>query len=440
MKISSTGPDGLNIGIIGAGPAGLMTALALEKYLGSDMARITLLDRNASETDYPGVEYGIQARACRALERIGQLEQACARGNPTYELAFYNSRLGKRFRSVALDPNYTRCVVRQEFLADLAGLLKQTTVQRRHLVKGIVGNKDNGVVVNGTIDEMPFSETFDLLVACDGVNSLARKALFPAEAVIHDRGFSCIYMLVEGTESTAPTGFLAHANSGRSELVMGHFSTMTMFPLGHGRLALGIGFDHKTKEAIWQQHGLPLDADWKQLPAKTKKSIAVTLATDSDIYDGMLVKALDLVPDWDSYKIYVWAMRDTDPLIKPWSAQSNVVLIGDAAHAIMPTIGMGASLAIEDAEALAVLIANAANMAATPADFRAMAMRSIFEPFTAARHPVWVNLIDRARRAAVGNFINVGHRKRFAIGPQIPNSTLSRVVSGVEWVAEKLAV
>ena len=161
MKVSSTGPDGLNIGIIGAGPAGLMTALALEKYLGSDKARVTVLDRNASETDYPGVEYGIQARACRALERIGQLEQACARGNPTNELAFYNSRLGKRFRSVALDPKYTRCVVRQEFLADLAGLLKQTTVQRRHLVQGIVGNKDNGVIVNGTTDEMPFSETFD---------------------------------------------------------------------------------------------------------------------------------------------------------------------------------------------------------------------------------------------------------------------------------------
>jgi len=440
MKISSIVPACLNIGIIGAGPAGLMTALALENYLGSDVARITVLDRNASETDYPGVEYGIQARACRALERIGQLEQACARGNPSNELAFYNARLGKRFRSVAFDSKYTRCVVRQEFLADLAGLLQHTKVQRRHVVTGIDGAADHGVIVNGTVDNTLFSETFDLLVACDGVNSVVRKALFPAKAVIHDRGFSCIYMLVEGTEKTAPSGFLTHANSGRSELVMGHFSTMTMFPLGHGRLALGIGFDHKTKDTIWKQHGLALDAEWKKLPATTKKSIVVTLATDSDVYGGMLVKALDLVPDWDSYKIYLWAMRDTDPLDKPWSAQSNVVLIGDAAHAIMPTIGMGASLAIEDAEALAVLIASAANTAATPAEFRAAAADSIFVPFTAARHPVWVNLINRARRAAVGNFIDVGHRKRFTIGPQIPNTTMSRIVSGVEWVAEKLGV
>lgn len=439
MQFSAIHPP-LNIGILGAGPAGLMTALALEAYLPPGRARITLLDRNKSETDYPGVEYGIQARACRALERIGQLEQACVRGNPSRELAFFNARLGRRFRSVAFDPKYTRCVVRQEFLADLAGLLQYTSVQRRHQVISITAAQGHAVTVAGTVEDRPFTEDFDLLVACDGVNSVVRKQLFPTEAILHDRGFSCIYMLVDGTDSVAPKGFLAKANSGRSELVMGHFSTMTLFPLGHGRLALGIGFDHAAKADIWSKHGLAPDADWKDLPAATKKSIAVTLTTDSDIYDGMLVQALDLVPDWDSYKIYLWAMRDTDPLETPWSAEGNVVLIGDAAHAIMPTIGMGASLAIEDAEALASLVATAAKAARTPADFRSALKDAVFVPFTASRHPVWVNLINRARRAAIGNFINVGQRKRFAIGPQIPNTALSNIVSGFEWVGDRLGV
>ena len=397
MKPLPIHPAPLKIGILGAGPAGLMTALALETYLEPGRAQITLLDRNKSETDYPGVEYGIQARACRALERIGHLEQACARGNASSELAFYNARLGKRFRSVAFNPRYTRNVVRQEFLADLAGLLRQNPVQRRHIVTGLHANPDRSVTVNGTVDDAAFRETFDLLVACDGVHSIVRKEVFPAKAVIHDRGFSCIYMLIEGAVETASAGFLGQANSGRNELVMGRFSTMTMFPLGKGRLALGIGFDHASKAKIWQSHGVPPDAEWKDLSAATKKSIAVTLAKDSDIYDGMLVKALDLVPDWDSYKIYLCAMRDTDALTTPWSGSGNVVLIGDAAHAIMPTIGMGASLAIEDAEALAALIAAAANAAATAEDFRASAPSTIFHPFTAARHPVWVNLIDRAR-------------------------------------------
>lgn len=440
MKVTPILPAPLHIGILGTGPAVPMTALALEKYLSPGRARVTLLDRNESEIDFPGVEYGIQARAGRALERIGQLEQAYARGNPSRELAFYNARLAKRFNSVAFDPKYTRCVVRQEFLADPAGLLRHSPVQRRHLVAAISAGEDHRMTAKGTVHGAPFSETFDLPLACDGVNSVMRKALFPDQAVIHDRGFSCIYMLVEGTAETAPAGFLGHANSGCCELVMGHFCTMTMFPLGHGRLALGIGFDHASKAMIWKSHGLSPDAEWKDPPAATKKSIAVTLTRDADIDDGMLVKALDLVPDWDSYKIYLWAMRDTDPLDTPWSAQVNVVLISDAAHAIMPTIGMGASLAIEDAEALAALIAAAANDAKTPTAFRAAAKGAIFVPFTAARHPVWVNLINRARRAAIGNFINGWRRKRFAIGLQIPNTTLSRVVTGVEWVADKLGV
>ncbi len=76
-------------------------------------ARVTLLDRNTDENDYPGVEYGIQARACRALERIGQLEKACARANAGTELAFFNARTGRRFRSITFDSKYTRIVVRQ---------------------------------------------------------------------------------------------------------------------------------------------------------------------------------------------------------------------------------------------------------------------------------------------------------------------------------------
>ncbi|HEX8575557.1 MAG TPA: FAD-dependent monooxygenase [Flavobacterium sp.] len=45
-------------------------------------------------------------------------------------------------------------------------------------------------------------------------------------------------------------------------------------------------------------------------------------------------------------------MRDSDVATRPYNQYGNVIMIGDAAHAITPTIGMGASLAIEDAEIL----------------------------------------------------------------------------------------
>jgi salicylate hydroxylase len=430
----------IRIGILGAGPAGLMTALALEHYIPDEKFSITILDRNASDTDYPGVEYGIQARACRALERINQLEPALRRGNPCSEIAFYNARLKKHFKSIKSDPKYTRCVVRQEFLVDLASLLQHTKIKRRHHVDSVTPLTDGTVKVEGlhAADDERFAESFDLLVAADGVHSVVRKSLFPAAAVVHDRGFSCIYMLVEGGLTNASPGFLARANSGRSELIMGSISTMTMFPLGKGRLALGIGFDHETKSKLWQEHGLPCDTEWASISAEKKKAIAVQLTSDTDRENGNLVKALDLIPDWNSYKIYNWAMRDTDPLPKPYVDSANIIAIGDAAHAIMPTIGMGASLAIEDAEILAARIASLAKRTDDPKEFRTLLETQVFSPFTRTRYPVWHELVGRARAAAIGNFIRVGNRRRFSIGPQIPNNSFSRIVSSIEWLAEKL--
>ena len=430
----------IRIGIVGAGPAGLMTALALEAYAADANISVTILDRNASATDYPGVEYGIQERACRALERIGQLESALKRGNCCTEIAFYNARLRKRFRSISPNPHYTRSVVRQEFLADLGDLLQRTPIKRRHMVTAMRPGSDGSVTVEGhrETEDQTFSHRFDLVVAAEGVNSVARKALFPDQAEIHDRGFSCIYMLVEGTPQTAPPGFLERANSGRSELIMGSISTMTMFPLGQGRLALGIGFDHKVKAQLWARNKLAMDLPWANIPSATKKAIALELVADVSEDDDRLIKALELVPDWDSYKIYVWAMRDTDPLPLPYSTDGKIILIGDAAHALMPTIGMGASLAIEDAEQLARLIADAAKLTPEPAAFRAGLANSVFQPFTSARHPVWTELMGRARTAAIGNFINVKDKKRFAIGPQIPNNTISRLITAAEWMMTKL--
>jgi salicylate hydroxylase len=428
----------IHIGILGGGPAGLMSALALEAYLPSHV-RLTLLDRNASETDYPGVEYGIQARACRALERIGQLDTAMRRSNPCTEVAFFNARLGKRFRSIRPDPRYTRAVVRQEFLADLANLLRRTALRRRHEVHSILMRSDQSVVVQGRHDAVPFSIVFDLLIAADGVNSVARRTLFPASASLVDRGFSCIYLLVEAEGRHAPPGFLERANSGRSELIMGSIATLTLFPLGRGRLAFGIGFDHAVRARLWSDAGLTPDTPWAEVPVIAKAAIARRLTQDAS--DPALAQALDLVPDWNSYKIYHWIMRDTDPLARPYPDTGNVIILGDAAHAIMPTIGMGASLAMEDAEAFARLLRDRGLATTQDATrFRANLRRDAFAPFTASRVPVWRDLVRRSRQAAATNFIAVHAKRRFAIGPQIPGTAQSWLVGRVEAVLDRLGV
>ncbi len=72
----------LTIAILGAGPASLSTALSLQSYVGAACVKIIVLERMASMDKYPGVEYGIQERACRALDRMGRLKRA-VRGGET---------------------------------------------------------------------------------------------------------------------------------------------------------------------------------------------------------------------------------------------------------------------------------------------------------------------------------------------------------------------
>ncbi|HLL25489.1 MAG TPA: NAD(P)/FAD-dependent oxidoreductase [Kofleriaceae bacterium] len=432
----------IRIAVLGGGPAGLVTALALERYARGTVD-VTLFDRNATETDYPGVEYGIQERACRALHRIGLKDAALRRGLPNREIVFRVGSTGGGARvqgRVRTDPAWCVCVVRQEFLADLATLLTSTQVRRRTIVERIALGPDRTVQlsVRRPDDEGCHDDTFDCVVAADGVNSIVRKQLFAPWATLHDRGFSSLYLLIDGRGHDAlASRFRALANEGRSELMLGSETTWTFFPLGDDRLAVGVGFPHAVRDRLWAEQGAGAGQEWSALSAAQKRAIALRL-TDDMADDRMLLRRLfeELVRDWDSFRIYLWAMRDSDPLPQPYLDESNVVAIGDAAHAFMPTIGMGASLAIEDAEALAARVARVASAHPEPDDFRAALRAEAFIPFTRDRVPLWNELMVRARWAARANFLHARPRNRFALAPQVPGYLRSRAIGAMEWLVD----
>ncbi|KDE04368.1 hypothetical protein MVLG_05160 [Microbotryum lychnidis-dioicae p1A1 Lamole] len=65
-----------------------------------------------------------------------------------------------------------------------------------------------------------------------------------------------------------------------------------------------------------------------------------------------LLESFAAFPEWTKtlFSLGLWQLRDLDPLSR-WN-KGRVILIGDAAHAMLPTQGQGASHSIEDAEAL----------------------------------------------------------------------------------------
>lgn len=419
----------IKIGIIGAGPAGLVTALALEAYCKSEEnVEITLLDKNQSAMDYPGVEYGIQARACSALNRIGIKEEALACGLNAFRISFYNARTNKKQRfGVATDPNLTVNVLRQEFLAGLTNLLSRTKIHRQCNVKSIQASPEKVGVFCENINGKEESFKFDILVAADGIGSVVRKDYFKSKNYIHNRGFSCLYMLIE-VPVDAPNEFIEASNTGECMIVLGKSTTATFFPMGKNRFAVGIGFDDQVQADFWKLAGINPNLTWLELDVNQKQKIAKLLAADCSFQNDMLTKSFRWVPDWNSYKIYLWKMRDSDVATTPFNEYGNVIMLGDAAHAIMPTIGMGASLAIEDAEILAQLIAE--QIQQDKPNFK-----TTLEKYASLRVPVWIDLMERARAGAKLNFVGIRNKSRLSIGPQMPGKTFWKVVAKAEeWI------
>lgn len=71
---------------------------------------------------------------------------------------------------------------------------------------------------------------------------------------------------------------------------------------------------------------------------------------------NLILETFKDYPEWIksvfklSTELGLWQLRDLEPL-ESWT-KGRVILIGDAAHAMLPTQGQGASQAVEDAEAL----------------------------------------------------------------------------------------
>jgi salicylate hydroxylase len=432
----------LRIAILGSGPAGLTTALALEKSTDSAIS-ITLLDRNESSTDYKGVEYGIRERACLALDRLGLKELALVGAHEPSEQVFHNARTDEIERRVPIEPGTTFNVLRSEFNERLTNLLSRTEILRKHnavrlevcaggAVRIHFADKEEGVAT-AALD-------FDILIAADGAKSVARRQYFP-HATTLDRGFSSIYMLVEADDGDAnvPEHFRDLANGTVVFYSHGKFASNIIFPEGRNRLTLALNFDHATASQVWRDHGLTPDTKWPGIPVETKKSIARTIAQDTPAYDGVMENALDLVKDWNGPSIYEWEMRDSDALVEPYAPDANIVFVGDSARAFLPTIGMGASLAIEDAQwlgtCLGEYLCNRSEAKTSLHDIR----EKVFVPYLEARRDTWVDLLDRARIAARNN-IDQASMHRYEVAPFIPTQIGKSVVHAVEVARRSLGL
>ncbi|WYZ36793.1 hypothetical protein EsH8_II_000299 [Colletotrichum jinshuiense] len=102
---------------------------------------------------------------------------------------------------------------------------------------------------------------------------------------------------------------------------------------------------------------VPFDADRAALPREAlmadKEALKARLRKNEENWPDVVRSALEGIRD-ETMNVWPFYML---PALERWaSPQGKVLVLGDAAHAIPPTTGQGASMALEDAATLALIL------------------------------------------------------------------------------------
>ncbi|MEV5711519.1 flavin-dependent oxidoreductase [Actinoallomurus sp. NPDC052274] len=338
----------MDVLIVGAGIAGLTTALALEKAgIGARVVEAAPVLRPL------GVGINLQPHAVRELTELGLSDALEATGIETREM-ITTDRFGNRIavhprgRYAGYDwPQYS--IHRgdlQMLLADaVRERLGEDAVRTGASFEGFEEDADG---VTARLRDRGRGEVVtaraDLLVGADGIHSAVRRLLHPGEGEPLWNGVRMWRGVTEVEE------FL----TGDTMLVMGSHSVgrMVLYPISkraaeRGRCLVNwvaevrVSADPRdgTATANWTREGrledvLPHFADW--------------------CHDGFDVPRLLADAEW----ILDYPMADRDPL-SSWG-RGRVTLAGDAAHPMYPVGSNGGSQAILDARVLARELASSA--------------------------------------------------------------------------------
>jgi salicylate hydroxylase len=316
----------LRVLIAGGGIGGIITALALRQR-GIDAH----LFEQADAFREVGAGIQLSANATRVLRTLG-LGEALARvavyperreyrAWDTGERLFWTP-LGERAENYFGAPYYQ--AHRADVLQILVNVLGDADMRLNSRIQAFDQDED-GVSVTAADGRI---ETGDVLVGADGIHSTVRAQLFGRE---QPRYTGCI-----AWRGLVPAERLTHLDLGRVNGVwMGPNRSIVQYHVSAGRTFNWIGISRSSHAAqeSWLAEGRVEDA----------------LAEYAD-WHPTIRTIIGATP-----RVLRQALYDREPLVE-WRV-GRVVLLGDAAHPMMPFYAQGAGQSIEDAYVLAGCLA-----------------------------------------------------------------------------------
>ncbi|KAL3721546.1 hypothetical protein ACJRO7_033960 [Eucalyptus globulus] len=313
--------------IVGAGIAGLATAVALKKV----GVRALILERS-NELRATGTALGLFANAWVALDTLGVSDKLAALCSPL-ERGYITDVRTKSIQEVHYRPSsrngaLPRAVHRKVLLEVLAEELPPNSIRFSSRITSIETQVEHGLSIcivtldNGTIIKSK------VVIGCDGIHSIVARWL----------------------------GLRPPVSSGRLGV-----RGLSVFPKGHGfdhsdalQQFVDVGrraafFTLNDKEVYWFFGATcPKDMEKEADPEMIQREVMEDLAKDFPPLFLDIVKHSDL-------SSLTWA-----PLMfrYPWDillgnlARSNITVAGDAMHPMTPDLGQGGCSALEDAVVL----------------------------------------------------------------------------------------
>jgi len=319
--------------IAGGGIAGLTTAicLALENW------QVILLE-SAEEFESIGAGIQISPNGSRILERIGVLRELT---DDWFEPEALELRHGKSDRQLLYLPMREKAhqrwggryfqVFRPDLIAALLRVIEQHDSIRYQTKTRVTGYSQNDTAVE-IYTSTGQSLSADLLVAADGVHSTIRGQLGEVSRNLEQTTAEPRFTGNVAWRAVVPVDSLGDATPPPTACVWtGEHKHAVTTRIRAGKWVNFVGI---VEQENWQQEG------WRH--AGTKEQ---ALADFGGWNDGItaIINAADT--------LYRWALLDR-PALSAWSDR-RVVLTGDAAHAMLPSMAQGAVQGIEDAWVLA---------------------------------------------------------------------------------------
>lgn len=307
-----------DIAIIGGGIGGLVAGIALQKA----EQNVRIYER-APEFGEVGAGISMSPNAVLGLRSLGlgdwienvsnePLEQQLCHGETGELLQAINRRQTReRYHAPYLQLH------RADLLATLAATFGEHNCQMGADLKAIESRTDG---VSLSFSDGSAAQA-DAVIAADGLRSVVRDALFDTAEPIFSGHIAYRGLIpAERVTSRATEALnINHLNEGRN---------LVSYPVRKGDLVNVVAL---SKADGWAEEGWAVKADKAALVEK---------------YSGFPPYVQELLREIPEEELFCWGLFIREPLSE-WR-NGRTVLLGDAAHPMLPYMGQGASSAIED--------------------------------------------------------------------------------------------